>query len=717
MVKKTKTEIEPVITIDEHVPINKVIELLKSNILDILQYTDDKERTAEDWKINDFNVLLELLQNNGNIRRHYKPSETDTEAKERLYCGLGLQNVSGYIRSYLLHEDYTDIDICNCHPSILLELARKAGEDTPLLKDYCNNRETYLNKHGKDLKHKVLSQINDNHIYKTKDEELNKLYSEIYTTVLKLKGDDNICHKLYREERNLLDTMCKIANSMDIKVNVLIYDGLVIKNSDKTQEYLNKVNNAIHPYKVMIKKWQVPTITINNMTRFNYSDEITFNDFLNLSGRHYKTISHFYLNALPLLLKTFRLYNGNFITKNKQSSIHDTYTIHKKTSRDDFAVICNKKRVVLRTLIEEFRKLISIENITYNRYIDKNEFSLDSGFLCECDELPQDWQERIIPFKKHIYEVNANENERIAEGFYYWYANMLQTDNRSQLIMITTGSEGSGKSIVPTFIINKILGRKGLILATLTEITEKFNSAMAGKRFILVNEISNIDSKKKREDTDVLKNIVDCPYFNLEKKGVDKIIVKNFLEFMGCSNYDNCISQADGMQRRNFITRASDKYKDNAEYFNNLVSYFNEPKNIRSIYEYLMTYDLKKEPQLLHNLPITQTKINGIWNSTHPYIKACMILVITNNKNGKVKEKYTHTEIYDTCIKYNLKSDDKFNKSYLKQFLKTKVPFTNAQNRPYYTLTKETIKQKVELWAETEIFIKEFEADEEDICI
>lgn len=68
--------------------------------------------------------------------------------------GVGLYNIRREIRHTLASETYTDIDIDNCHPRLLLLTLQGAGIDTPILRSYVENRQEWLdlvNRHYKIL--------------------------------------------------------------------------------------------------------------------------------------------------------------------------------------------------------------------------------------------------------------------------------------------------------------------------------------------------------------------------------------------------------------------------------------------------------------------------------------------------------------------------------------------------------------------------------------
>lgn len=677
------------LNINEEVPIKRIQQVLKSDIF-------EKTKSDIHWKVNDFSIVLNLFQFGGVNKRCYTLTKNDDDV-ERLNCSLSLQNCSSNIRAYLLQDTCIEIHIENCHPLILLDLMNEDGVTSTHLNDYCHNRENWIQRYGQTFELKVLSQINDDKLYLCDSIDQQQLFTEIYNYVKPKSSGGKIFHLLAKKEQKLLEKMVEIAQNMDIRINAFIDNGLIIFNTSDLELYLSRINAELPTFKVTVKRWEVPVINILDTSKFDYSDPITFCDLLKLSGKTYDSVNHFYLKALPLILKTCRMINGILFTKKPRSSISDSYSMSKSIKKDEFVVDIGRK-LHFNQLIAQFASLITYDNLSYSRYPGLNEFSLEPGFLCEYEPLPDDWEQRIVKFKQHILEVNSNNDPNIAEGFYYWYANMIQTETQSQFIIVNTGHQDCGKSIIPSAIIKYILGTKGLIVGTFAEVTAKFNSILAGKRFILVNEMSNTNPKHKHTDINLLKNLIESPVINIVRKGLDKTTATNFIEFMGCSNHDNCISQSDGMERRNFIVKASNKYVGNHQYFDELSEYFRDPRNIRSIFEFLRTYDLTKNPHLLRELPMTENKLQGLWWSINSYIKACIFVCFDKKINDDTVYAASHNEIWDMFVAAGFNIGPNFSKKKMTEYLKGQLGHTIRAHVPHFKLSRNSLGIKPEIW-------------------
>lgn len=100
----------------------------------------------------------------GYIKTRYNFGATSSKAG-RLYCehSIGIQSMTGCIRSTVCEGIWNDIDQCNSHPVILNTLFKKNNLVSPLLNDYIENRETFLTSIGgdrNDAKKKIISIIN-----------------------------------------------------------------------------------------------------------------------------------------------------------------------------------------------------------------------------------------------------------------------------------------------------------------------------------------------------------------------------------------------------------------------------------------------------------------------------------------------------------------------------------------------------------------------------
>ena len=105
-------------------------------------FTIINEQTTDDCTIRAvINALRAQSSVNGCVTVERGYSERGSPGG-RLYAETGLlQNMPGYLRRFLAHDVYADIDIKNAFPTFLLQLCERARLKTPCLLRYVNNRD------------------------------------------------------------------------------------------------------------------------------------------------------------------------------------------------------------------------------------------------------------------------------------------------------------------------------------------------------------------------------------------------------------------------------------------------------------------------------------------------------------------------------------------------------------------------------------------------
>jgi len=178
---------------------------------------------------------------------------------------LSLQMLSKVVRHTISSAYYHDIDISNCHPTILSNYCLKHNINCPSLNNYLENREHYFNvcpeNFTTDKKKELFLQIINGGEYFGNYEfhediftlynEMNrvrKLICEIEVEIVKVqkrKKRDNLegrvlNHILTTIENNILMKMYSFFVSEGFKVDVLVFDGLMIRKNEHNQPNLQE---------------------------------------------------------------------------------------------------------------------------------------------------------------------------------------------------------------------------------------------------------------------------------------------------------------------------------------------------------------------------------------------------------------------------------------------------------------------------------------------
>jgi hypothetical protein len=111
--------------------------LLKSSLLEI----NKKNEYYTSNKIHLQKYIKNLDNETNKINVIYKKVEGMTYGRCNPIKNLGYHNISRPIRHTLCDNKYIDIDIKNCHPSILYQISLKTNLKLDFLKDYIDNRD------------------------------------------------------------------------------------------------------------------------------------------------------------------------------------------------------------------------------------------------------------------------------------------------------------------------------------------------------------------------------------------------------------------------------------------------------------------------------------------------------------------------------------------------------------------------------------------------
>jgi len=187
----------------------------------------------------------------------------------RLFCSTSLQKLSGDVRAFITNNRYRDIDMKNANPTILLALCKKFNIDCPNLKEYCENRDHYLdsyseelNIHRNDIKHGILHMLFGQSlsnlekefcrdletfplVSKIKKESkeiteklvLVKEYDELITTLRKLKSKTYpkrglLSYIIQTYEHKILMIMTNFFKQKKYEIGTYIFDGLLLETNE-----------------------------------------------------------------------------------------------------------------------------------------------------------------------------------------------------------------------------------------------------------------------------------------------------------------------------------------------------------------------------------------------------------------------------------------------------------------------------------------------------
>lgn len=584
-----------------------------------------KEKAKEFDPLNAIKKMVKSKTNTNSVKYNYSKS---SKTYGRLFAkSVSLQSIPREFRSLLAKDYYEDIDFVNCHCNILEQYSIKQGIQCSSLTYYNNHRDEIIEKlnnefgyNKEESKNLILTILNGGERegivslntflkeFKNEMNNIHKLITTINPTILKqvkkmCPNDPNINGKVVNR------ILCDIENKLTLSaivylmnkgynIDCIVFDGFLIRKEDGkivNQDLLDETSKYIEEttgYNLkLIKK---PFDNIININEFIQEEEEEKQDILK-EVTYYKDKENFEKNHFKIMMPPSYVY----IDENSDLYIQHTEHFHQSYSHKSTKILRGEgnKAFIEKT---QFTKVwVYDENIrVYDRadfYPNKNKcppnvYNLFKGFKAETYE-PINNIDKINELVKPIIlqmQVIAQEHY---EFLIIYYAFIIQyPELKTNVNIVISGIDGSGKSILNDFFRHKVLGDD---LSSQTEDTEdlfsRFSNIFVKKLFIQIDEISKEDFSKKKLEK--LKNLTTCNTIKYEKKGFDPITINNYCNTIMTTNNDFTIniSQTD---RRNVFFKCDDTYVGNHKYWNDLSCHLNKLETARAFYEYLLNYDL-----------------------------------------------------------------------------------------------------------------------------
>lgn len=564
---------------------------------------------------------------NGIARVQYKPSKENPDG--RLYAPYSLQTICRPVR-HTISTGLIDIDIVNCHPSLLKELLDKNSFPCPALTEYVTRREdaikTLTELYGmsrEKVKEKVVAIINGQAVKDDDDEwfhdlaaevrqitsKVSILYPKMYCRAMKVGGDVThraLNYELCRLERTKLDAMVSFCKKKKIKIAALCHDGLMLYR-ETTIDY-NAVCNelsAVCGMPVVVKP---------------------FNEAIDLTKLPNTEIAQVELvDDQPVVDLPCEAYN--VVKKKMEQTFFKTLSPYRFVEERDGTLYEWKHR----DFLEAFQNVYCYaydkrEGMTNKHFVPTwladpeirtyHHFAFDPSGNCPKDVYnqfkgfnadrmggdPDLGQEGLQVWKEHLlvmcdFDEDANAYQE------KWFAWAIQRPwLKIGVAIVYVGEQGSGKGTLGEHWGHTIIGKDYMVeTSSINDIvTDGFNAATKDKLLVIFDE-SNADEASY----DKMKNKITGKLQPLRQKYVDtKTNVKDYANIMFLSNNKTpVIIKPD--ERRHVIFRTSDKYctmnkdtpvEEKKAYFDRLYRYMDFenpcPHTAAAIVQYLRSIDL-----------------------------------------------------------------------------------------------------------------------------
>lgn len=557
---------------------------------------------------------------------------------------LSLQSIPREIRHSIANEFYTDIDLVNAHPVILSHLCKIKKINTKYLDRYNNSRDASLETLGvaREIgKTAILSMINGG----------TKAYDNLPKKpqwILKLKKEVDKIHKQFsleegfdihrskREEKEitynhaasymnikLCDYESKILECMWVGLGspqdcVLCFDGIMVRHEvefdllNLEKVVLDSLGIQIQlKVKDMNEGFEIGSVvdyTDPEYNRFDFEDQYTYQMFHGeFSSKKFESyakldeaIGEKSRKVIALILDG----EGSFIKKDKDGKLSTV----KKLGKSNFNMFYQVGKKKERISLEEY--LISRQAFgNYVCHMDttkclKTDFNLWSGFQAKRRDVRDPKTQLIIDFVREIW---ADNDEEVYTYLISWFAGLLTPGmNRTAIAMVAP--QGTGKGFFLEFM--KLILRQVNVadMVGIQSITQKHNTAIQGKRVVVINEMSSTRDEFK-SNFDKIKSYITDPVVSIEPKGVNPYSIDNIGNYLLFTNHRDAIIVEES-DRRYAIFEMSKAKMNNTEYFGMLERECFNQDVADSFYTYLLDYPNKVDVRKIPNTALRQEMMN-----------------------------------------------------------------------------------------------------------
>ena len=305
----------------------------------------------------------------------------------------------------------------------------------------------------------------------------------------------------------------------------------------------------------------------------------------------------------------------------------------------------------------------------------------------------------------HLKDVLCDSQEDIYQFLLKWLANAIR-GNKNNSCVYLKGPQGTGKTTVFDFIRYHVIGDELCVETGSGPLKTKFNSELAGKLFVLFEELENFSSAEWISISSVLKRNITGKTIMIEAKGVNPVKHDNINNYVLLSNND-AIQDDDG--RRYFIVPMSSKRIGDTKYFDNLYkNCFNDAVG-HAMFCYLHEIDLTNYNA--QKYPVTDAKLDSVakrLDNVYKFLKDDYVLKSIGINKMLLSGLYK--EYIDYCTKHTQKIKGKIDFNAMLKQVGIESYKSNGNN--VYNVPKEELKAI----SDKLHWVHRLDSDRHDIC-
>jgi len=611
---------------NEYINLDNALKILK-NWDDIISKLPDNRRVKILEKQKEFDFLISLkkiCKNKSSINNvSYLPSKNLRNIGRLFAQSASLQNLPKEFRG-AIGGNYHDIDMVNCHPSLLLQYCKKNDIKCDNLEYYVNYREEVITKimneyqlEKGDVKELFLSVMNGGKREGITEPFFNKFKSEcerihMFIASLNPKLYKDVCKRkefnvngsltniiLCTLENEILLNAVQYLMSKNYKVDVLVFDGCMVRK-EEDKEISNELLNELNEYVLEKTGYDIKFVEKELDTSIDLSIYENPKNDIESSITYYKDKEEFEKTHLKIIHPPIyiSMIKGKFELQSRDGLVQ-SYQDMKTFVKNEV----NGKEVISKTSF--IKAWINDENIRkYDSMVftppplkhDLSDYNTWQGFDNEKKSLPPNFNietnEYIIRFREYISNL-VNGRDNYSNYIIAWIANIIQYPAfRSQVcIILYSLVEGVGKTKLIELIENIIGDKYSFSITDVSnQLFGKHSMAEFEKLFISLSEIKGRDTYSNSE---TFKSRITDPKRDFEPKGLKSFNGINYSNYICSTNNINSVNAGENDRRFCVITCNNKKANDKIYFMKFDNEIVKNEEAVRCIYEYLKKFPIE----------------------------------------------------------------------------------------------------------------------------
>lgn len=574
----------------------------------------------------EFLLKIKKQVKNNKLKVTYKRAKNGI-GRVYFFKGLSLGGMRRAVRHTLAKENYTDIDIENCHPNILQQLCKANGVKNKLLTQYCKDRNNILKLLGeyynvsRDAMKKLFLILSYGGSVKTWEREFNLIninhepfvikYSEelrlinenlsnqnpeLIKIIEKEKKEKNKVNDnpfgslssmiLQEYERRILEVVYlffKEAKGLNMDNTVLCYDGLMILSSLFNPDMLAELSEYVQEHSGFKLNFTVKEMDEDFLSDINEVFTVDPSKTESLDIEYFKTLRTYEQKKIYFELFVGKVMQPNIFVFNSlnKSMLEDECFYTYKGIRECFKQLNSGKYDKSNNETKFIDEWLNDENLKLYNVVDFQPYNLnEQKNLIENDKVYNTFK----GYNPLIYsEYNKDKHDQILKPFNslgielcegnpeYWIyfkmylAHMIQKPSeRLPLAFIIKGNQGTGKSLFLNTIGNLINDKYYTSSSDMSDFFGRFATGFLNKLLV------NLDEAEGRDTFDFegkMKTAITSEKIRIEKKGFDQIYINNYARLIITTNKNNPIRiDVKERDRRYVVFNTTDKFLNKKTY-------------------------------------------------------------------------------------------------------------------------------------------------------